>query len=121
MALVRRVTWQEAAARLAGLARLDPRGLATEADTPGMCQAGECFEVSDASGAAVVVVRLVGGAAWIDAAGGGGGLDLVHAIDDAMTAAGVRSVGFQTQRRGLVRRAIRRGYHVAGYIMRRDK
>ncbi len=85
-----------------------------------MCAAGDCFELSDESGAAVVVVTVRNGIHWIDAAGGGGGRDLAGAIDATLAAAGARVIGFQTARPGLVRRAKRQGYRVAGYIMRRD-
>lgn len=117
---VRMLNPVEAARRLAGLAELDPRGMATEAAIPAMCQTGLSFEVSDSSGAAVVVVRMENGVAWIDAAGGGGGADLCPAIDAAVAGLPCNSVAFQTKRRGLVRRAEKLGYHVAGYIMRRD-
>ena len=113
------LTPDAAAARLAGLAGLDPRGMATEADTLAMCQSGLCLEVSDPTGAAVIVVEVVNGVAWINAAGGGGGQNLCPAINAAVAGLGATSVGFQTQRRGLVRRAERLGYHVAGYILRR--
>lgn len=111
-----------AAARLAGVSKLDPRGMASEADIPGMCQAGLCLEVADDSGAAVLVVRLdnAGGVAWVDAAGGGGGRDLCGAIDAALSDMPINAIAFQTKRPGLVRRAKRAGYYVAGYIMRRD-
>lgn len=117
--IVRAITPGEAAARLSGLHVADPRGMATDADTRAMCAAGVCFEVRDDSGAAVVVVHERGGVHWIDAAGGGGGRDLAGAIDQALIAAGARSIAFQTKRPGLVRRAQRQGYKVAGYIMRR--
>lgn len=120
MATVRRIEPDEAARRLAGLAGMDPRGTSTEADILPMCQAGACVEVSDAQGAAVVVLQSVNGVAWINIAGGGGGANLCPAIDAAAASIGAAAVAFQTKRPGLVRRAESLGYHVAGYIMRRD-
>lgn len=118
--IVRAITPSDAAARLAGLHVADPRGMATGDDTLAMCKAGTCFELSDGCGLAVVVVHERNGVHWVDAAGGSGGRDLAGAIDHVLTAAGARSIAFQTKRLGLVRRAQRQGYKVAGYIMRRD-
>lgn len=116
---VSRIAPEAAAARLKGLARLDPRGMTTEADILPMCRAGLCLEVSDSTGVAVVVVELINGVAWVNAAGGGGGANLSHTLDDVVAGLGASSVAFQTSRPGLVRRAHRRGFQTVGYILRR--
>lgn len=116
---VRMLNPRHAAARLAGLAELDPRGMATEADTPGMCQAGLCVEVEQGDGSAVVVIRLENGVAWIDAAAGSGGVDLCSAINQAAEELPATSIAFQTRRPGLVKRAQSLGYEITGYILRR--
>lgn len=116
---MRLLTADEAARRLAGCEQLDPRGLCTPGDIAAMCINGQCFELRDAVGAAVVVVTVCNGVHWIDAAAGGGGDDLCRYIDAAVVALGATEIGFQTKRRGLVQRAERFGYSVAGYIMRR--
>ena len=45
---------------------------------------------------------------------------MTAAIDETLINAGARVLAFQTKRPGLVRKAKKRGYHVAGYILRRD-
>lgn len=117
-----RIEPSQAAQRLRGLSHMDPRGLASEADTLPMCEAGECWDVqSEQGGRAVVVIqRTPSGLLWIDAAAGQGGGDLTHTIDRLAASIGGQSIAFQTRRRGLVRRTEALGYHVAGYIMRKD-
>lgn len=122
MVRIMKIAAAQAAAKLAGLAHLDPRGIATEADIHGMCDGAQCLRVLDDSGGdAVVIVRTINGVRWIEAAAGQGGQNLAHAIDDAMHAIGGGPVVFQTKRLGLVKRAEQRGYKVTGYIMRRDQ
>jgi len=122
MATVRAVTPAEAAQALAGLSALDPRGLCREADLLPMCQAAaHCLSVEDKTGRALIVVNVVNGVHWIEAAGGGGGDNLCPFIDAAMDNLGAVSVGFQTMRPGLVKRAHQLGYRTAGFILRRDK
>lgn len=111
-----------AAADLAGLHGLDPRGVMRPADVAPMCQAGQCFELVGEGARAVYVVRVLGdGVAWIDAAHGqaGPGVDLVEAIDAAVSAqaAGLRRVALQTARPGMVRKLRRLGYSVDGWIL----
>ena len=121
MARLRRIDAIEAAAGLAGLAHLDPSGRCMERDIPGICANSTCFEVADDNGRAVVAVELVNGVLWVSMAGGGGGHDLCRPIDAVVSQVpGARAVAFQTQRRGLVRRGLRRGYRIAGYILKKD-
>lgn len=59
---------------------------------------------------------------WIQAAGGEGqgmtgpGLE---AVEQLARQYGMQSVGFQTRRPGLVRRALRAGYVIDGFILRK--
>lgn len=118
---VRQVEPAVAASALAGLSALDPRGLMADDDIEAMCRAGRCFAVEgDAS--AVYVVHVRNGMAWIDAATGGGDADLTAVLDGVITAQaqGLRGIACQTSRRGLVRKLQRRGYRVAGWIVRKD-
>ncbi|MDO9011331.1 MAG: hypothetical protein Q7U78_05925 [Gallionella sp.] len=68
-------------------------------------------------------VKAAGSELWVQAAGGSGAVDLsafgLAVIEQQAAAAGLGSVGFQTRRRGLVRKAARAGYQVDGYIMRK--
>ena len=119
--IVRPIPAAQAAQALAAMAHLDPRGLATPADVAQACQDCEALEVLDGQGGrAVVLVAKANGMHWIEAAAGEGGANLCATITEALDASGARSIGFQTKRRGLVRRAERLGYRVCGYIMRRD-
>ena len=118
---VRPITAAAAAADLAGLHTLDPRGVMGPGDVLPMCSNGRCFELAGDGGRAVYVVRVLGDVAWIDATHGqaGKGVDLVEAIDAAVTAqaGGLRRVALQTARPGLVRKLRRLGYSVDGWIM----
>lgn len=118
---LRTIAPDEAARRLAGCERLDPRGIATAADLVAMCQAGQCFAL-DGAADAVYVLRVVNGMVWVDAARGSGPVDLTAAIDQLVStqAAGLRGIALQTRRRGLVAKLQRRGYHVAGWIMKKE-
>ena len=122
MPTVRALDAATAARALAGMAHLDPRGIARDEDIPGMCEAGQCWHVSTPRGSAVIVTqRTASGVLWVDAAAGVGEDDMTAAIDEVLRHTGARSVGFQTKRRGLVRRAERLGFRVAGFILRRDQ
>lgn len=60
---------------------------------------------------------------WIQAAGGKAKVDLTHlglgAIEGQAKAARFESVGFQTRRKGLVKKAQAHGYEIDGYILRK--
>lgn len=113
----------DAAQRLVGCESLDPRGLCRPADILAMCQAGQCFEI-DGPARAVYVLTVRNGVVWIDAVKGSGDIDISGALDAAVMAQGrakgLRSVAFQTKRRGLVQKAVQRGYRVAGWILSKD-
>lgn len=83
---------------------------------------GQCYAATSERGQAVYVVRIENGVAWVDAAKGFGATDWTAALLPIveMQAKGLASVGFQTKRRGLVRRAEKQGYHIAGYIMKKE-
>lgn len=112
-----------AAARLAGLHELDPRGLMAADDVLPMCESGKCMALAGDGVEAVYVLRVINGAVWIDAAAGQGGPhDLCELLDAVLTvqAQGMRHLAMQTARPGLVRKLKRQGWTVAGWIMRKD-
>lgn len=110
-----------AAALLVGVAGRDPSGLSTEQSMHHTARCGQCYAATSESGQAVYVVRVENGVAWVDAAKGFGATDWTAALLPIieMQAKGLASVGFQTERRGLVKRAQKQGYHIAGYIMKK--
>lgn len=82
------------------------------------------FRLSGLNGAEFgYALRVAGSELWIQAAGGAAGIDLTKfglaSIEQQAIAAGLGSVGFQTRRRGLVRKAIAAGYQIDGYILRK--
>lgn len=111
----------DAARALAGLEKMDPRGRTTAADLVDLAKRGACFALSGAADA-VYVVNVRNGVAWIDALKGSGTPDLVAVVSELieLQAHGCRAVAFQTARPGLVRKAARHGYRVAGWIMRKE-
>lgn len=60
---------------------------------------------------------------WVQAAGGLGNSDLTRAglehTEERAAAGGFQSVGFQTRRKGLVKKAQAQGYQIDGYILRK--
>jgi hypothetical protein len=87
---------------------------------------GACFAVRD--GGQVIgayVLRGQGVQVWVQAAAGRAGVDLCDLFDDliAKHGAGFESIGFKTYRRGLVRKALARGYQITsrenGYTMKK--
>ncbi|CDN87490.1 hypothetical protein [Hydrogenophaga intermedia] len=115
-------TRDQAAQAFALCAGLDPEGV----ETPeGAAAAGECFELCTACGRLFLSVSFVDGVGWIHAAAGQGqGMTAegLHAVECQALARGCRLVGFQTVRRGLVRRAKKHGYRItrtvgAGFVL----
>ena len=90
-----------------------------------MIQRGQCFVVGGDTGqVAAYVLQAQGPELWVMAAAGGEQgtcvtTALTALIEAQARAHGFASVGFQTKRRGLVRKAEKLGYEVAGYIMRK--
>lgn len=84
---------------------------------------GQCWKISEqgvVTGA--LVTRADGRELWILAAAGRSDADLTEIMVRHLeqTAAGrFDSIGFQTKRRGLVRKTQKHGFEVAGYIMRK--
>jgi hypothetical protein len=111
-----------AAQLLAGCARLDPRGITAERDIPAMAARSQCFAATAGDSQAVYLVRVENGVAWIDAAKGYGPADWTALLLPTIEAQskGAASVAFQTGRPGLVRRALRQGYAVRGWIVGKD-
>ncbi len=119
---VRDVSPEVAARAMAGLSRLDARGLLTEADLLPMCQESRCVRVSGEQGAAVLALIERNGVLWVEAAQAEGETTrMTDLLDDVLTQSGAASIAFMTQRRGLVRRALARGYRVTGYVLKKDK
>lgn len=98
----------------------DPWGEAT-ADT--LAAAGPAFKLTTASGSVVFVLERNGDAVSIHGAAGQAGEDLtaigLTVIEECARQAGAKEVKFQTARRGLVRKAEKAGYTVAGWILKK--
>ncbi len=106
----------EAARIFAPLVGLDPERKAT---AEGIANAGPTFRIETEDGNAVFTLSSKAGFCWVHAAKGAGqGMTEVglNVIEQIARQAGCHAVGFQTLRRGLVRKAQRLGYHVAGQI-----
>ncbi|MDP1978043.1 hypothetical protein [Undibacterium sp.] len=86
-----------------------------------MMAAGQCWKiVDDGRIVGAYVTRDDNGELWVLAAAGRANTDLSLLIDHHLKqATGYRSVGFQTARKGLVKKAKEQGYEIAGYILRR--
>ncbi len=86
---------------------------------------GQCFVVEGEGGiVAAYVLQAQGPELWVMAAAGAESgacltAEMAGQIEARAKAHGFASVGFQTKRRGLVRKAEKLGYEVAGYIMRK--
>ena len=110
-----------AASLLQGLSHLDASGRTGPGDIERVTAEGQCFAATAQDAQAVYVVQVQNGVAWISAAKGAGPLDwsavLLPTIE--AQAKGCASVGFQTVRRGLVRKAQKQGYQVAGWILKK--
>lgn len=119
---VRPIPAAQAAARLAGVAELDPSGVASSGAD--LVRYGQAFEVEGEGGDAVFVVAVRNGCAFVVAAKGGGRLDMTTVLDELVTRAatndGCTSIALQTARPGLVRKLQRRGFRVTGWVMKKD-
>lgn len=117
-----RIDPDTAAAWLSGSANLDPAGLTTERDIVGMTHTGQCFAATAPEAQAVYILKVHNGTAWVDALKGFGPLDWIETILPIIEAQakGCAAVAFQTKRPGLVRKAKKQGYIVAGYILRKS-
>ncbi|RFP36155.1 hypothetical protein [Duganella sp. BJB476] len=90
---------------------------------------GATFKIMDEGGAVVAayVLGAYGSLLWVLAAAGKAKFDLTAAILNLLEqqGAGFDAVGFRTERGGLVRKALRHGYHVTkkenrAYFLRKN-
>lgn len=119
---VTRITPAAACALLAGCERYDPIDVATAADVAAMADAGQCFGVSAGAAKAAYVMKNKNGVAWVNAVQGRGPVPwstVLLPIIEAQ-AAGCKAVAFQTRRRGVMKTALAQGYHVAGWILKKN-
>jgi hypothetical protein len=119
---VRAIAAGDAAQRLAGCERLDPRGMCGPGDIAAMCERGLCFALEGAADA-VYVLQVRNGVVWVDAAKGtGGAVSAMAALDAVLTAQaeGLRAIALQTARPGMVNRLERCGYRVTGWILQKE-
>lgn len=105
---------------LLALARADDvQGLGLE----NILSNAQFFRLAGSDSQFAYALMALGRELWIQAAGGTGPDDLTAlgfgAIERQASAGGFGSVGFQTRRRGLVRKAEKLGYVVDGWILRK--
>lgn len=89
---------------------------------------GRCFQVTDDSGQEIggYVLRGIDSEIWIQAGAGRAGVDLCDLYEDLILrhGAGFKTIAFKTHRRGLVKKALQRGYKVEnlqmGFILRKE-
>ncbi|HWP19772.1 MAG TPA: hypothetical protein VNO84_11635 [Burkholderiaceae bacterium] len=119
---VREIAPAAAAPLLAGMERLDPRGLMAPQDVERMAHDGRCFAVTGPRASAIYVLHVRNGCAWVAAARGEGDMDVTAVLDELMTqqAAGLDALACQTARPGLVRKLQRRGWRVTGWVLRKE-
>lgn len=119
---VERIDAIAAAQKLAGIAHLDPCGMMTENDFSAMTQAGQCFAATSDTGEMTYVIKIKNGVAWVSALKGSGStcwMDMFLPMVEAQ-AVGCKSVGFQTTRGGIVKKALKQGYRITGWIVKKD-
>lgn len=113
-----------AAQLLVGIEQFDPSGRLQRHELPQATARGACLAATSADGSsqAVYVIRVDNGVAWVDFAKGHGSLDWTAILGPVIEAQakGVRRVAFQTARRGLVRKSLKQGYSVRGWILAKD-
>lgn len=109
-----------AARCLEGLQALDPAGMVRDAQD--IVAGGRCFQLQGDRSTAVYVLTVQNGVAWVQAAAGNGPIDWTAVLDETITqqAAGLRALGCQTARPGLVRRLQRRGWRISGWVLRKE-
>ena len=96
--------------------------MATAADVAAIAKGGDCFGVNTDNAQAVYVMQQKNGVAWVNACQGRGPIPWVKVLLPVIEtqAAGCQSVAFQTKRRGLMTQAVKQGYHVAGWILKKN-
>jgi hypothetical protein len=106
-------------------AKTDSRGAIKLQDC---IDAGMVFKITqDGETVAAYILTPLGNLLWITAFGGRAGFDLVAALAVLVEQQGGEfdAIGFRTERRGLVRKAMRHGYKVtrqegAAYFLRKN-
>lgn len=121
---VSRLTPEAAAHALIGLEKHDPRGISTQQDLQRWASEGQCFAVGTSQAQAVYIVNEQAGQIWVQAAKAEGtkAPNFVHVLTEVIKAQAqgrCHSIGFQTARPGLVRKARREGFEVVGWIMKK--
>lgn len=112
---LREVTAGEVAPLLAPAARY----ATTDETLPGLTACGRCFVIeADGRPVAGYVLQRQGDECYVLAFAGAAQLDLTGLLARLIEAqaAGLDSIAFQTRRPGLVRKAARLGYRVAGRV-----
>jgi hypothetical protein len=113
-----KISTSEAASFLGRHRLIDPKGAETLADA---LNGAACFAIENDNGKSVFAARLDGGKLWITAAAGSGRAAVFDSLESGIVklaqAAKADKVGFQTARRGLVKKATNAGYIVTGYIL----
>ena len=103
-------------------ARLDDP--ARTADLGDLCASGQCFELVGDGVRAVYEVQLQRGTAWVSALAGSGKTPLIDAVmslvDVQARDAGAQQIAFQTARPGLMKKAVKHGYSITGWILRKQ-
>lgn len=109
---------EQAARAYAGL--IDP---SCDATPKSAAQAGQSFALKTPAGTLIFTTTERGQQLWIEAAAGQGADDMtahgLALIEGMAQGAGLASVGFQTARPGLMRKAQKQGYTVAGWILKK--
>lgn len=98
----------------------DPAGRATPQS---VANSGQSFELKTSAGRLVFTVTRIDDCMWIEGAAGNGADDMtaygLAFIEGMAEAAGLDSVGFQTARPGLARKAVKQGYSIVGWILKK--
>lgn len=94
----------------------------TVPDMASLAAQGQCYAVYEHEQLrGAYVLKAIGGECWVLAAAGRAEFDLTAVLADVINqqAQQFKTIGFQTARRGLVKKAQRHGYEIAGYILRK--
>lgn len=107
---------------LAGFERMDASSRAGPSDIDAMTKRGQCFAATSDNAQSIYVLQVDNGICWVNAMQGRGNLDWIAHILPIIEAQakGCKAVGFETKRRGLVKKAQKQGYRVTGWILKKD-
>ena len=118
-----RIKPEEAEQALRGLEAFDPRGIMTARDLHRYAVLGQCFSCATDTASGAYILDVEHGQAWVQAAMARGPfnfLDCMLEVVERQAQGMCHSVAFQTKRRGLVRRAEKKGYRVVGWILKKE-